>query len=193
VTLGAHTEISSNMTTNERRIVMRGGEAFFDVRKDAARPFVVRVGNSEVRVVGTQFNIRERSGEVEVVVREGRVNVVPDSRIGPSESIPRVELAAGGRLTVNTSDNQVNVASVDAERLTAWRTGMIRFDAVPLEDVIADVNRYTEKPLVIADDRLRRLPISGRFRVGDTEAVVFLLRERFEVRSEEEVGRVVLR
>jgi transmembrane sensor len=85
------------------------------------------------------------------------------------------------------------VAQVNPERITAWRTGMIKFDSVALEDVIEDVNRYTDKPLVIANDSLRRLPISGRFRVGDTESVRFLLRERFDVESSVEGERIVLR
>ncbi len=85
------------------------------------------------------------------------------------------------------------MAEVNPERLTIWRTGMIKFDAVALEDVIEDVNRYTDKPLVIANEALRELPISGRFRVGDTESVRFLLRERFDVESTVETDRIVLR
>lgn len=193
VVLNARTTISTAFTDLERRVVMSGGEAFFDVSKDPSRPFIVRVGNSEVRVVGTQFNVRESNGELEVVVRQGKVNVVPDSTVAPTASVPRVELTPGNRLRVNTSDNQVVVAQVDPERLTAWRTGMIKFDSIALSEVIEDVNRYTDKPMVIANDSLRGLPISGRFRVGDTESVRFLLRERFDVQSYVEQDRIVLR
>lgn len=111
----------------------------------------------------------------------------------PAASVPRVELTPGSSLRVNSSDNQVVVAQVDAERLTSWRTGMIKFDSVALSDVIEDVNRYADKPLVIANEALRALPISGRFRVGDTESVRYLLRERFAVESSEEKERIVLR
>lgn len=193
IVLNARTTISTAFTDLERRVVMSGGEAFFDVARDSARPFIVRVGNSEVRVVGTQFNVRESNGELEVVVRQGKVNVVPDSTVAPTASVPRVELTPGNRLRVNTSDNQVVVAQVDPERLTAWRTGMIKFDSIALSEVIEDVNRYTDKPMVIANDSLRALPISGRFRVGDTESVRFLLRERFDVQSYVEQDRIVLR
>jgi len=193
VTLNGRTTLSSAFTESERRVEMQGGEAFFDVAKNPARPFIVRAGNSEVRVVGTQFNVRQVHGELEVVVREGKVNVIPDSTVAPTASVPRVELRPGNRLVMNTHDNQVSVAEVNPERLTAWRTGMIKFDAVALEDVIEDVNRYTDKPLVIKSESLRSLPISGRFRVGDTDSVRFLLRERFDVESTVEADRIVLR
>jgi transmembrane sensor len=193
VTLNGRTTISASFTPSERRVEMLGGEAFFHVGKDPARPFIVAVGNSEIRVVGTQFNVRQANGELEVVVREGKVNVVPDSTVAPAASVPRVELTPGNSLRVTSSDNQVVVVQVDPERLTSWRTGMIKFDSVALSEVIEDVNRYADKPLVIANDALRALPISGRFRVGDTESVRFLLRERFEVESSEEAERIVLR
>lgn len=193
VTLNGRTALTAAFTATERRVEMNGGEAFFQVSRDATRPFVVRVGNSEVRVVGTQFNVRQSNDELEVVVREGRVSVVPDSTVAPAASVPRVELTPGSRLRMNSIDNRVVVAQVDAERLTSWRTGMIRFDTVALADVIEDVNRYADKPLVIVNDSLRGVPISGRFRVGDTESVRYLLRERFGVESSEERERIVLR
>ena len=69
-----------------------------------------RIGNSEVRVVGTQFNLRHTNGELEVVVCQGKVNVVPDSTVTPVTTVPRVELAPGDRPVVKTSENQVVVA-----------------------------------------------------------------------------------
>lgn len=193
VTLNARTELRTAFSQGERRVQMSGGEAFFDVMKEPARPFVVRVGNSEVRVLGTQFNVRQSDGELEVVVREGRVDVVPDFTVAATASVPRVELTPGNRARIRTAANQVLVAQIDPERVTAWRTGMIRFEDAPLPDVLEDVNRYTDKPLVIANDALRSLKISGRFRVGDADAVRFLLRERFDVQSDVERDQITLR
>ena len=193
VVLGAKTVVSLNYSATERRVTMRGGEAFFDVSKDAVRPFVVRVGNSEIRVLGTQFNVRQSASELEVVVREGKVNVIPDARGGELASAPRVEVTPGNRLRVTAGANEVSVAQVNVERLTAWRTGMMKFDAVPLGEVIEDVNRHADKPLVIANESIRALTVSGRFRVGDTEGVQFLLKERFGVAIDVEAERVLLR
>lgn len=70
---------------------------------------------------------------------------------------------------------------------------MMQFDAVPMEEVVETLNRHTERPLIIANDSIRGLSISGRFRVGDTEGFQFLLRERFGVTVEAEQNRIVLR
>ena len=81
---------------------------------------------------------------------------------------------------------------VDPERATAWRSGTITFYDQPVEEVIAEVNRYTDATFVIADDRVRSILLSGSFKVGDVESVRFALKG-FGVASHVEEGRIVLR
>jgi transmembrane sensor len=76
VTLGARTSIDTAFRDDERRVIMSEGEAFFSVSKNPARAFVVVVGNKEVRVVGTKFEIRRRDAGVRVAVVEGTVEVM---------------------------------------------------------------------------------------------------------------------
>ncbi len=192
IQLNTDTELAWRISESERRVELKKGEAFFDVAKDPRRPFVVRVGSSEVRVVGTQFSVREDHGRLEVVVKEGKVDVVPDStRIRGAEST-KVELTPGKHLTYDNSQDLVRIAVVEPERSLAWRTGAIDFDSVTLEEALIEVNRYASKPLVIEDDRLRTLRLSGRFRVGDVDALEFTLRERFGIVAVEQADRITL-
>ena len=191
IQLNTDTAITWRMAGNERRVILERGEAFFDVAKDATRPFVVEVGKSEVRVVGTQFSVRRQTEQVEVVVKEGRVNIVPDT--GPLGVIAaKVELTRGNQAQMESGSHQVAVASVDADRLTAWRTGSLEFDGMTLDEVVTEVNRYTDTRLVIGDDTLKSQRISGRVRVGDIETIRFILRERFDIESVERDGVIRL-
>ena len=191
VQLNTDTVLVSRVNAAERRVVLRHGEAFFDVARDPARPFVVEVGASEVRVVGTQFNVRETAGKLEVTVKEGTVNVIPQATKS-AEAVERVELTRGSRLRWDPEQKLVKVATIDPDRSLAWRTGMIEFDHTTLEEAVAELNRYAPKPLVIEDPALRSIELSGGFRVGDIGAVLFTLRERFEIKAVERDGRVVL-
>jgi transmembrane sensor len=193
IQLNSETVLDWRMGSTERRVELRRGEAFFDVARDPRRPFIVRAGSSEVRVVGTQFSVREDGGRLEVVVKEGKVDVIPDSvrTLGPEP--PKVELTPGKRLSYDNARNLVRIATVDADRSLTWRTGSLDFDAVTLDEALAEVNRYAAKPLVVVDDRLRDLRVSGRFRVGDTDAVLFALRERFGIEAAETGDRIALR
>ena len=97
VTLNKHSTLQypSHFGGNDRPVLLQG-EGFFRIAPDTHQPFVVRVGDAMVRVLGTSFNVRHRSGGTEVVVETGRVEVsVGDHRqeIGPGE---RALIAPGG-------------------------------------------------------------------------------------------------
>jgi transmembrane sensor len=120
VTLGARTSIDVDFRRHERRVIMSEGEAFFSVSKNPARAFVVVVGNKEVRVVGTKFEIRRRGAGVRVSVVEGTVEVMQSPAPSPTALVttpsrsarshggaagPTVTLSDGGSATL--TDAQV--------------------------------------------------------------------------------------
>ena len=184
VTLGARSRLSTAFRTDERRVTLSAGEAFFAVARDPSRPFVVSTGKSEIRVTGTQFSVRSNADLVEVVVREGKVEVVPDASrppIGDAKPVA-VALAAGKRLQFELRPGRLEVASVDAERLTAWRHGSVEFDDSTLDEVLSEMNRHFGVPLVLDDGSLGSQRISGRFRVGDSDSLAASLKERFGLR-----------
>jgi len=94
VTLGARTSIDVDFRSDERRVIMSEGEAFFSVSKNPARAFVVVVGNKEVRVVGTKFEIRRRDEGVRVSVVEGTVEVMQSPAASPAVSIGTLSRSA---------------------------------------------------------------------------------------------------
>ena len=190
VQLNTDTGISYRFDALARRIVLTRGEAFFDVKRDTARPFVVQVGKLEVRVVGTQFSVRQGPERIEVVVKEGRVEVIPDVAMLAPETAQRVELAPGNRLEL--ARQTIKVAAVDLNRAMAWRSGEIEFRGETLEDVIAELNRYSETPMVIRDESLKGLRVSGLFKVSDSQSIRFMLRETLGVEFTPEGSRTVL-
>jgi transmembrane sensor len=99
VTLGARSSLEVAFRHHERRVALTSGVAFFSVAKDPSRPFVVRVGDKEVRAVGTKFEIRREPDDIRVSVVEGTVEVmqVPELARVPVHEVRRpVRLAAKG-------------------------------------------------------------------------------------------------
>src|ERR1700728_2382423 len=76
VTLGAHSSLSVAFRLHERRVSLTSGIAFFSVTKNPSRPFIVRVGDKEVRVVGTKFEVRRDPTAMRVSVMQGTVEVM---------------------------------------------------------------------------------------------------------------------
>lgn len=157
IDMNAGSRLTVRLGSRVRRVTMDDAEAVFDVAKDVHRPFLITAGDRTVRVVGTQFNVRRRDGVQSVTVRRGIVEVAPTAgasgqpyRLTVGERLDHVEGAAGSTLRTAAPDEAMS-----------WRTGRLIYRAEPLANVVADLNRYTTKPIRIADARAGRLTFSG--------------------------------
>ena len=82
-------------------------------------------------------------------------------------------LQAGDSVSYDTGGSLADISAVDPARVGAWRSGLRSFHQTPLAELVADLNRYSSKPIRIADPRLSEVPVSGVFeQFADTEAVL---------------------
>lgn len=162
VELGARSRIATRFSEAERRVVIEEGEAYFDVAHDPGRPFVVQVGGLSVIAVGTAFNIRSGDERVVVTVTEGRVRLARAAPADPGRPpVPAVEAGAGEQATFSARQGTIDVAMADPGVATAWREGVLKFVHEPLDEVVANLNRYSTRQIVLADPRLAQLRYTG--------------------------------
>lgn len=188
VELNRGAAIAVTFTAAERRVALLQGEALFSVAKNPARPFIVRAGGVDVRAVGTAFNVRLGSANVEVLVTEGRVQIGhPDAALPNAESeVPHV--SAGQRAIVPLApDRAPQIAPVSAAEIAhelAWQPQLLDFSSAPLGHVIAEFNRRNRIQLVLADPELAELPIVASIRSDNVEGLVRLLAATDGLRAE---------
>lgn len=169
----------------ERRVELRRGEAFFEVRHDPARPFVVQADGARIVDVGTKFDVRRRASDVQVTLVEGQVRVAA----GPGR--PPTRLAPNQQLVV-TEGGPVALRPIDAAQASSWTTGHLIFKGVALQDAVAEVNRYAKDKIVLdGPAQLQRQPVSGVFDAGDTGAFVAAARTLFALQSRVDPGGTV--
>lgn len=193
IELNTASAITVDLGKTERKVVLRRGEAFFSVAPDRSRPFIVQAGTSVVRDIGTQFDVRVDGGGTSVNVLEGRVQVSRAEPVSPvAARASAVLLRAGQGAYVAREQPVVKLPVREVARATEWREGKIDFENAPLSRVIEEVNRYTEQQLVIDDPRAQSLTLSGVFRTGDTESVLFALREAYGLRARRDGNRIHL-
>lgn len=191
VDLNTQSRIRVRFTGAQRRIDLLEGQALFQVAPDASRPFVVRSDATDVRAVGTQFDVyRTRDGTV-VTVLEGRVAVldsraqarVPDNQshapsgAGGPAADGAIFVAAGEQVTVGDRA-PVHAAPAEAQSDMPWRQRRLMFRATPLARVVEEYNRYHERQLRIRDAELEQVPISGAFSATDSASLIAFLREQ---------------
>ncbi|HYC37294.1 MAG TPA: FecR domain-containing protein [Usitatibacter sp.] len=153
VELGGRSSMSIVYSPQQRVIVAEDGEAFFSVSSNPSRPFIVRAGPVTVTAVGTAFSVRRAGESVSVVVTEGVVEVAAEKGAIRAEAGERVRFDRGELLPARDP--------VPIEIATSWREGRLQFVDEPLRLVIASVNRYSEREVLLADSAIEELRFTG--------------------------------
>lgn len=193
VTLNTDSRIRLEVTATERHIELQQGEAFFEVARDPARPFVVSAGSKRIVAVGTQFSVRRDRNDVRVLVAEGKVRIETESAApgGSGDGYPT--LSAGGMARASEAGVLVQTnATAEIEGYLSWRTGYLVFRDTVLADAVAEFNRYNAHKIVIAEPAVAAIRVSGKFRYAQSEAFVRLLEDGFPIRARHDGGQIVL-
>jgi len=166
VDLAPRSSVALHFTQQERALDLDDGEAYFSVARNRERPFVVKVAQLRVRAVGTAFNIHKAASRVVVAVTEGSVEV----SAGPSDDpSARMLITAGHKATWTADVASPALMPTDAEHALAWQQGRLDYVSEPLSVVIADVNRYSHRPIIIRDEAIGRIAFSGTVFTGSLD------------------------
>jgi transmembrane sensor len=192
IELNTDTRIEVDYDEHARRVRLVRGEARFDVSKNPTWPFLVTVGNREIRALGTSFVVRHDHGEdFAVTLVEGQISVAAVfGNDGAPPQTPQI-LVPGERLVISRHHAPA-VDRPELSRVTAWERGRVEFDETPLEDATAEMNRYTTTRVTAADAEISRLRIGGEFRAGDSEEFVKVVTAAFGLRAERNGDDIVL-
>ncbi len=169
ISLDSASDVRVRYTEDARRLELRRGQARFDVAHDAARPFSVRARGQSVIALGTVFNIDLLGDEMRVTLIEGRVRVIEAgvSRERLHVDQPREIVLAPGQQLTAAAEAAPSVRSENLTRVTAWERGQIDFADEDLAHVAARFNRYTSRRIVIADQTVADMRLSGVVSTGD--------------------------
>jgi transmembrane sensor len=168
VRLNAGSHIAVHVDEDARHVQMADAEAVFDVAHDPQRPFLIRVGDQEVRVVGTQFNLRRRDGRVVLTVRRGVVEVRP---LADAQATP-TRVTVGQQLVHVEGQPNSLVRAADTDEAFGWTSGRLIYRDAPLREVAADLQRRYARPVRVADAETARIRFSGVLTLDDEAAVL---------------------
>ena len=129
--------------TGEREVYLKG-EAYFDVRKDVARRFIVHLKESNVTVLGTSFNIKAYGDEdyIYTTLVEGKV------RFTSEKEHEEVTLRPGMQSVLNLKSGKTELKEVEVEQFTAWRQGRFVFPSTTLGDLMCQLKRWYDIDVV---------------------------------------------
>jgi transmembrane sensor len=166
VHLDAGSKVRVVMSAHERRVQLQSGRAYFEVAHDSSRPFSVTANGTRTVALGTKFQVQQSGDATVVTLTQGSV------AISGNEGRWQERLRPGEQLKVVAGNDQPELNVVDTSDITSWSRGWLVFRRTPLSDALNEINRYSEKKLVIADATLSDLSIAGSFIAGDAQSIV---------------------
>jgi transmembrane sensor len=190
VTLSADSVLRVHYRAEARSLDLLSGEAFFKVRHDADRPFVVQVGMARIEDLGTQFDVRRDSDQVVVAVASGVVSVAYSELAAPATStryrVDPVDVIAGREvvMAMATPKQPIEHRAVDGT-VGAWRMGRLQFRDTPLDTVVANINRYSATPIVLDGPGVSRLRFTGTIYVDRIDTWLRAVQKALPVSEQE--------
>ena len=144
----------------ERKVYLQG-EAFFDVKKDTERPFIVNMDEANIEVYGTRFNVTNYADlPLSAVLVEGSIGLT-------TEQGNPVRIASSQRITYNRENGNINVETVNTSVYTAWVEKRFVFEGQTLEDIMKTLARWYDFTPVFTSDSIRHIRFSGRLNRHD--------------------------
>lgn len=190
VRLDTDSEIRVSMNEELRRVQLRRGRAHFDVAADSTRPFQVLALDQVVTASRGELDV-SRDGVLVSVLPQGEPVQVANENAGAGISTPRMIMP--GQLVVFAEDRLVREEHPELKRAIAWRFGRLALFQEPLAEAVAQMNRYTRRPIVILDPEIAQMRVSGNYSVGDAQAFATSISVLLPVEVGLERDRITLR
>lgn len=181
VDLDTNSQLRVQYNHRERKISLDRGRAFFRVAHQQ-RPLRVVTGANSVRAVGTQFEVYRQTGMVDVALFEGRVELLA-AVAGEKPGLTLATLDPGQKARINGQQISFSTEPVMAGGVPDWTSRRLVFDDTPLDEALAELNRYSHHPITLQTPALGRHRISGVFRNDTAEGFIEALHEVYGIDS----------
>lgn len=148
VFLNSDTRLSypAKFARSERKVMLQG-EAYFDVEKDARRPFIIEMSDASIEVLGTAFNVKsyDDDSNIDVALDNGKIKLV-------SALNKKYELLPQERLVYNKNTAVVEISKNDkTENASRWKNDVLLFENASLTDVMKTLNRQYNVKFMVLD------------------------------------------
>ena len=202
VTLPDGTLVSLNSEThlsypkrfgNYTREVTIEGEAFFEVKPNKKKPFIIHAGNAQIKVLGTSFNVNAYPNAklMEVIVKTGKVQVINNT--AESKQFNELILNPGEKATLMLSSNALLKTTNENPNFLAWKTHNFIFRAASLGEVISNLEKVYKVNIRLDDPKLNKLLLTAHFNDYSLDVILKVIETTFQMETQKMDGQYILK
>ena len=175
VSLNAASKISypAKFSAGKREVFLEG-EAFFDVKRDVKRPFLLYANGSTTKVLGTSFNVNAYPSEniVEIAVKTGKVAVYPGKYDENTKNAEMLLLDPKGKATINLKSREILKAPADLETILSWKENLLIFQNESFDEITRKLERWYGVKFQVDPSANPKGNWNGRFKNKSLEHVL---------------------
>jgi ferric-dicitrate binding protein FerR (iron transport regulator) len=187
ITMNKHSKFSfsQRILQKERIVKMKEGEAFFQVKPDKDKPFVIHSGDVTITVVGTSFHVKRHAEKTEVIVESGLVKVEAADR--------EVELKPHEKVLIDAASGQFKEEEVTDRLHNYYLNNRLEMENTPLWRVAEVLEEaYGVEIRVIGDDT-RDLRLTTTFKMGQLDDLLEVISETFGISVTKEGAIIIIK
>lgn len=186
ITLNRNTSLSYSqmLFAKERKVILESGEAFFDVKRNEQKPFVIQSEAVQITVLGTSFHVKTTGNITEVIVVTGSVQVEIDGKkevLRPEEKLS-VNQESGEMLKTIPSNNLYNY----------YVSKKFQADGIPLQELVTSLNEAYDSNIEIAREELKVLAITTTLEFDSLDKNLEVLRETLNLTIIRQDGKIII-
>lgn len=193
VSLNSNTRINypEKFNGNTREVTIEG-EAFFEVKPDKTKPFIIHAGKAQIKVLGTSFSVSAypATKQVEVIVETGRVQVTNKAT---ETATNELILVPGDKGTLVYASNSLQKTTNQDPNFIAWKTRNLTFKATSLNEVILNLEKVYKVNISLADPKLNELLLTAQFNNYSLDFILKVIESTFPIEFQQANGEFILR
>jgi len=169
---------------NQRMVTLGQGEAFFTIAHDKSKPFIIKVKDIKVRVVGTSFNIRNAASLTEVIVETGIVQVLRKKVV--------IKLTPKEKVSIDSRSGVYKKGFSTDLFYNYYRTNEIITNNTPLWRVAEVLNEIYKVDIVVPDKKKAALQLSTTLHYGQLENNLNIICQTFNLRVHRQQNKIII-
>jgi len=187
-----HLKYPQRFGKNTREVTIEG-EAFFEVKPDCTKPFIIHAGEAQVKVLGTSFNVSAYPNEklLEVIVKTGKVQVINPAPVAKQSG--ELILNPGDKGTLVYSSNALLKTINQNPNFLAWKTHDLIFRATSLGEVISNLEKVYKVTIRLEDPKLNTLLLTAHFNDDSLDFILEVIETTFQMESQKIDGQYILK
>jgi transmembrane sensor len=173
----------------ENRLVSLKGEAFFEVKKNPDKPFIIQLEGAEIKVLGTSFNVKayKNMEKIEVTVKEGTVSLY-----GKNTKSKQIIATTGEKAEYFKHSEELKKQPNENRNYNSWKTHTIVFENTNLLNITETLQDVYYKKIILKDPSLGKCTVTTTFENKDFNTVLRVLESTLEIRFEEKDGKIYI-